>query len=72
MNDSYIHLYQEVKITNYDLGHLFWLTHVSRISIQCNVVGFLMKGHICGFQIEVSLSKPRTQVEIGLGMIQSR
>ena len=34
-----------MKITDYHLGQLIW--PVSQINLQCNMLGFLMDGHIC-------------------------
>ena len=35
---------KKVKIANYHLGQIFW--PVSQIRIQCNMLGFLVEGHI--------------------------
>ena len=43
-NDSFIHLYKNLKNDNYYHGQLLW--PISQIDVQSIMLGFLVEGHI--------------------------
>ena len=60
-NDSSIKIYQKVKIDNNRPRRLFWL--ISQIEAQCNMVGFVVDGHIYVYIYIYKMMYPSSQIK---------